>query len=81
MGAAVRRGAYGLAGEVAHLITVGPRGQATRLIDIFAELGLRRPGSTAIDVDRLLAAAGGGQPRADAIHTLDCEEPLYVGMT
>ena len=63
----VRRGAGGLAGEVAHLITVGPRGQATRLIDIFGELGLRRPGSTAIAVDRLLAAVSGEQPRAGAL--------------
>jgi predicted NBD/HSP70 family sugar kinase len=63
----VRRGAGGLAGEIAHLITVGPQGQATRLIDVFGELGLRRPGSTAIDVDRLLAAVTGEHPRADVI--------------
>jgi predicted NBD/HSP70 family sugar kinase len=62
----VRRGAGGLAGEVAHLITIGPHGQAMRLIDVFAELGLRRAGSTAIDVDRLLAAVGGQQPQAGA---------------
>jgi predicted NBD/HSP70 family sugar kinase len=65
--AEVRRGAGGLAGEVAHLITVGPQGQAARLIDVFGELGLRRPGSTAIDVDRLLAAVSGEQPQAEAI--------------
>jgi predicted NBD/HSP70 family sugar kinase len=65
--AEVRRGAGGLAGEVAHLITVGPQGQATRLIDVFGELGLRRPGSTAIDVDRLLAAVSGDRPQAEAI--------------
>ncbi|TQS41400.1 ROK family transcriptional regulator [Cryptosporangium phraense] len=51
----VRQGAGGLAGEIAHLITVGPSGRATRLIDVFDELGLRQPDSTAIDVTRLLA--------------------------
>ncbi|MFI5959081.1 ROK family transcriptional regulator [Cryptosporangium sp. NPDC051539] len=52
----VRQGAGGLAGEIAHLITVGPHGRATRLIDVFDDLGLRQADSTAIDVDRLLAA-------------------------
>ncbi|WP_243755207.1 ROK family protein [Paractinoplanes brasiliensis] len=52
----VRRGHHGLAGEVAHLITVGPGGRAMPLIEVFGELGLRRAGGgTAIDVDRLLA--------------------------
>jgi predicted NBD/HSP70 family sugar kinase len=60
----IRRGHAGLAGEVAHLITVGPHGQAMRLIDVFAELNLRRPDSTAIDVDRLLAAATGLRSKA-----------------
>ncbi len=64
--AEVRRGSSGLAGEVAHLITAGPQGQAMRLIDVFGELGLRRAGSTAIDVDRLLTAVSGGRPRAEA---------------
>jgi predicted NBD/HSP70 family sugar kinase len=49
----VTRGHAGLAGEVAHLLTVGPRGRAMPLTEVFAELGLRRPGSTAIDVARL----------------------------
>jgi predicted NBD/HSP70 family sugar kinase len=52
----VRRGHGGLAGEVAHLMTVGPRGQAMPFIEVFSELGLRRAGSTAIDAERLLAA-------------------------
>ena len=61
----VTRGHSGLAGEVAHLVTVGRHGRATRLIEVFGDLGLRRPGSTAIDVDRLLAAATGtGRPAA-----------------
>jgi predicted NBD/HSP70 family sugar kinase len=64
--AEVRRGSGGLAGEVAHLITAGPQGQAMPLIDVFRELGLRRAGSTAIDVDLLLTAVSGEQPQADA---------------
>ena len=35
----VIRGRAGLAGEVAHLITVGPDGQAMRLIEVFGALG------------------------------------------
>ncbi|MBL7257728.1 ROK family transcriptional regulator [Paractinoplanes lichenicola] len=51
----VRRGHHGLAGEVAHLITVGPGGVAMPLIEVFGLLGLRRAGgATAIDVDLLL---------------------------
>lgn len=49
----VRRGHGGLAGEVAHLVTVGPGGAATPFIEVFGELGLRQPGSTAIDVARV----------------------------
>jgi len=60
----VSRGYAGLAGEIAHLVTVGPRGQATHLIEVFAELGLRQAGSTAIDADRLLSLATGLDPRA-----------------
>jgi predicted NBD/HSP70 family sugar kinase len=62
----VVRGQAGFAGEIAHLITVGPQGQAMRLIEVFRALDLRRPGSTAIDVDRLLGAAAGPQPEAAA---------------
>ena len=60
----VSRGCAGLAGEIAHLVTVGPHGQATRLIEVFGDLGLRRAGSTAIDVDRLLSVATGQDPQA-----------------
>src|ERR1700733_3277200 len=63
----VRRGSGGLAGEVAHLVTTGPRGQAMQLIDVFGELRLRRPGSTAIDADRLLAAVSGEQAQAESV--------------
>jgi len=62
----VRRGHGGLAGEIAHLLTAGPHGQATCLIEVFADLGLRQAGSTAIDVDRLLRAATGPGPEAEA---------------
>ncbi|GAA4609881.1 putative NBD/HSP70 family sugar kinase [Actinoplanes octamycinicus] len=50
----IRRGRTGLTGEVAHVFTPGPDGRAVRFIELFAELGLRHPDSTAIDVDRLL---------------------------
>jgi predicted NBD/HSP70 family sugar kinase len=50
----VRRGHGGLAGEIAHVPTVGPAGAAMPLTEVFAALGLRRPGSTAIDVPKLL---------------------------
>ncbi|GIF04744.1 ROK family transcriptional regulator [Actinoplanes siamensis] len=50
----VRRGHSGLTGEIAHVLTLGPGGRAVRFIEVFGELGLRRDGSTAIDVERLL---------------------------
>ena len=37
----------GLVGEIAHLITTGPRGQSMRLIDMFGALRLRQAGSAA----------------------------------
>ncbi|MPZ85266.1 MAG: ROK family protein [Actinophytocola sp.] len=49
----VRRGHRGLAGEIAHLYTVGPDGAAMPLTEVFAALGLRRKASTAIDVEAL----------------------------
>jgi predicted NBD/HSP70 family sugar kinase len=49
----VRRGSAGLAGEIAHVVVSGPSGQAMRFTDVFAQLGLRRGGSAAIDVERL----------------------------
>ena len=62
----VRRGHNGLAGEVAHLPTAGPHGRAMPLTEVFSELGLRWPGSTAVDVGRLLTAATGPEPGAAA---------------
>lgn len=55
----VRRGFTGTAGEIAHVITVGPRGRAMPFTEVFATLGLRNPDSTAINADALLA-----RPRA-----------------
>lgn len=52
----VRRGHSGLAGEIAHVVTTGPDGRAMPFVEVFAALGLRRPGSAAIDTDRVLAA-------------------------
>jgi predicted NBD/HSP70 family sugar kinase len=57
----VRRGHSGLAGEIAHLLTVGPKGRAIPFIEVFDELGLRRPGTTAIDVDRVLTSKSGAR--------------------
>ncbi|MEU5790042.1 ROK family protein [Micromonospora purpureochromogenes] len=63
----VRRGHAGLAGEIAHLITIGPDGRASRFIEVFGDLGLRRPGSTAIDVDRLRQLADASSATREAI--------------
>ena len=56
----VLRGHAGVAGEIAHVLTVGPGGAAMRLTDVFAALDLRRPGSTAIDVPALLRGLEAG---------------------
>jgi predicted NBD/HSP70 family sugar kinase len=61
----VRRGHQGIAGEIAHLVTIGPQGQATTFTQIFEVLGLRRPGSAAIDiaaVNRAIDEAADGGP-------------------
>src|SRR3954469_10524914 len=58
---AVRRGHSGLAGEIAHLLTTGPGGRSIPFIEVFRELGLRRPDSTAIDIDRLLETDPAGR--------------------
>ena len=58
----VRRGHGGIAGEIAHVLTVGPGGRATAFIDVFADLGVRHRDSTAIDVAALaIAVAGSGR--------------------
>jgi predicted NBD/HSP70 family sugar kinase len=66
----VIRGHAGFAGEIAHLLTAGPQGQAIRLIEVFSALELTRPGSTAIDASRLLTAATGPQPQAAAVRQI-----------
>ena len=55
-GGEVVRGRHGLAGEIAHLVTRGPGGGGVRFIEVFGELGLRQPGSSAVDVQWLMAA-------------------------
>ena len=55
----VRRGHRGMAGEIAHLVTAGPGRRAMALIDVFSELGLRYPDSTAIDVAKLATSVTG----------------------
>jgi len=63
----VRRGHAGLAGELAYVITVGPGGEAMRLTDVFGALGLRRPGTAAIDVPALLRAVEGDTGVRDTV--------------
>jgi predicted NBD/HSP70 family sugar kinase len=60
----VRRGHYGLAGEIAHVITTGPNGRACTLTEVFGRLGLRHEKSTAIDVAALTAAVEGNTTRS-----------------
>jgi predicted NBD/HSP70 family sugar kinase len=66
----VRRGHSGLAGEIAHLTVAGVDGRAVTFTDIFQQLGLRRAGSTAIDVEALLAAVAGGPDGPSLVETL-----------
>jgi predicted NBD/HSP70 family sugar kinase len=63
----VRRGHAGLAGEIAHLVVPGPRGRAMPFTEVFAALDVRQPGTTAIDVPRILqlAADHAGRTLAD----------------
>src|SRR5918992_3630604 len=68
----VLRGHAGVAGEIAHVLTVGPGGAAMRLTDVFAALDLRRPGSTAIDVPALLRALEAGTGPVAELATAVC---------
>jgi len=65
----IHRGQHGIAGEVAHLLTHGPRQRAVPFTDVFAQLHLRRPGSAAIDVDALMAAVTGSSATARRVLT------------
>ncbi len=58
-GGRIAHGGRGLAGEIAHLLTVGARGRSVRLIEAFAELGLRRTDGLALDLDLVRAALDG----------------------
>jgi predicted NBD/HSP70 family sugar kinase len=66
----VWRGHSGLAGEIAHLVTWGPNGQAMHLTDVFAELGLRKDGSTAIDGAGLLSSISAHDTGTDILSSL-----------
>ena len=68
----VRRGHSGIAGEIAYVLTSGVDGQASRFIDVFADLGLRHPESTAIDVDRLTAVADAAASSLDVVGDAVC---------
>ena len=63
-GGRIVHGGRGLAGEIAHLVTVGAQGRAVRLIEAFVELGLRRTDSLALDLD-LVRSALDGRTSAD----------------
>lgn len=54
----VRRGHHGLAGEVSHVLTAGPGRAAIPFTAVFDRLGVRQPGSAAIDVGALTSALG-----------------------
>jgi predicted NBD/HSP70 family sugar kinase len=51
----IRRGGQGLAGEIAHLMTRGVEDRAVPFTEVFAQLGLRKDDSTAIDVETVIA--------------------------
>jgi len=63
----VRRGHAGLAGEIAYILTIGPGGKAMRLTEVFQRLGLRQPGSAAIDVPALLRGVEPDTTRASVL--------------
>ncbi|HEX8518255.1 MAG TPA: ROK family transcriptional regulator [Pseudonocardia sp.] len=65
----VRRGHAGLVGEIAHLTTTGPDGRAVPLTAVFAALGLRRPGSTAVDGAAVRAAVERDDARGREVRT------------
>lgn len=69
-GGRVLHGHRGLAGELAHVPTRGPGGRTLRLVQCFAEWGLTRPGTAAIDVPaltRLLEGDGEADLRDEVV--------------
>nr|WP_294690273.1 ROK family transcriptional regulator [uncultured Friedmanniella sp.] len=65
----IRHGAYGLAGELAHVLTVGADGRGDRLIACLRAWGLLVPGSPAIDVGRVVRLLGPGTSPDRALGT------------
>jgi predicted NBD/HSP70 family sugar kinase len=63
----VRRGSGGLAGEIAHVLTRGAAGRAVAFTEVFAELGLRQSGSTAIDTTALRGRLDGSGASAQDV--------------
>jgi predicted NBD/HSP70 family sugar kinase len=63
----VRRGSGGLAGEIAHVLTRGPGERAVAFTEVFAELQLRRPHSTAVDVAALLRSVDAADDHAKGV--------------
>lgn len=74
----VRRGYGGIAGEIAHIVTTGPGGRAVRFTEVFGELGLRRAGSTAVDVDALLWRVI--EPEAGSVELLEALADAVCGL-
>jgi predicted NBD/HSP70 family sugar kinase/biotin operon repressor len=72
-GGRVLHGHRGLSGELAHVPTRGPGGRTLRLVQCFAEWGLQRPGTAAIDVPaliRLLDGDGDGELRDEVVEAV-----------
>lgn len=63
----VRRGHGGVAGEVSHVLTSGANGSTTTFTDVFAELGLRRDGTTAINSGVLLTSLEAATTESDRL--------------
>jgi predicted NBD/HSP70 family sugar kinase len=67
----VLRGAGGLAGEVAPVLTRGITGSAVPFTEVFAQMGLRQHASTAIDVAATVLAIEDSSATGDAPRPLD----------
>ncbi|GIL35211.1 ROK family protein [Phycicoccus sp. DTK01] len=76
----VLRGARGLAGEVAHLVTTGPDGRAGPFTDVIGALGLREGGSTAVDTAAVLGLLEAGDGDAATAATLDALASAVCGV-
>ena len=65
----VRRGHVGIAGEIAHVLTRGPRDRSMCFTDVFAALGLRQGDTTAVDTAAVIRVLDGSSARAKAVRT------------